>query len=157
MFLKTYINTFSKDSSIEDNCLIMRYRESVTSRTLRTSREVILDGYATRFCSPIGECVIPLPLVAPLPPSISLRSLRLNIFCGWGLPRASSPVCVRRTNVLFAYRRMRNSAPDGRSITAFHLPSYPAWLWIIISPSSVTSSKRTESWRETPDSCMVMP
>ena len=24
------------------------------------------------------------------------------------------------SNVLFAYRRMRNSAPDGRSITVFH-------------------------------------
>ena len=37
-----------------------------------------------------------------------------------GLPRAGSPVYIRRTNVLFAYRRMRNYVRCANSITAFH-------------------------------------
>ena len=46
--------------------------------------------------------------------------LRVRLFFGGRNAREpGSSVCMRGTIVLFACRRMRNSAPDGRSITAF--------------------------------------
>ena len=50
--------------------------DAVVRQGTAASRLIHVRARDKRFGSPIGECVIPLPMVAPLPPSISLRTLR---------------------------------------------------------------------------------
>ncbi len=86
------------------------YHQLITSRTLRTLRETFFCGLTSaiqngfrltqysispfkRFGSPSANCVIPLTAFAPLPPFITLRTLREFSLAG-GTPANRTQPCA---------------------------------------------------------------